>query len=176
MNFLKKLFPFISAAASLGGPLGVMAANAVGKAIGVDKVDPSPQGIADALKQAGATADVIAKVQEAEQQFALDMQKMGFQHVEDLEKIAADDRASAREREKVVRDKTPQFGFYIITVGFFGLLYWLMRAEPPAGSRDVLNIMLGALGTAWIAAVTYYYGSSAGSEQKNSLLAQKGKE
>jgi hypothetical protein len=62
---------------------------------------------------------------------------------------------------------------YGVTLGFFGLLYWLMRHEVPASSKDILNVMLGSLGTAWISVVTYYFGSSAGSEAKNDIIARQ---
>jgi hypothetical protein len=90
---IRKAFPFISAAASLGGPFGVMAAAAVGKAIGADK---PPQGTEDSITNALATAmanpDQLLALKKAEQDFQVKMNEMGL----DLEKIAADDRASAR--------------------------------------------------------------------------------
>lgn len=42
----------------------------------------------------------------------------------------------------------------------------------PNDSKDVLNIMLGALGTAWITVVAYFYGSSSGSAAKTAALAK----
>lgn len=42
----------------------------------------------------------------------------------------------------------------------------------PVASRDVLNIMLGSLGTAWISIIAYYFGSSNGSSRKTELLAK----
>src|SRR5207253_2109416 len=93
-------------AASLGGPLGTMAANAVGKAIGVDNV--SSEQIPDAI--AAATSkdpEMMLKLKQTEQEFALQMQSLGFKQVTDLLNMDAADRSNARAREIAVRDKTP---------------------------------------------------------------------
>ena len=51
-----------------------------------------------------------------------------------------------------------------ITLGFFGLLTYMLKFDVPAANKDILNIMLGSLGTAWISIVGYFFGSSAGSK------------
>ena len=79
----------------------------------------------------------------------------------DRDTLAAAERDSARKREMAVRDKIPGILAIGLTVGFFGLLGWLVAHEPPAGSRDILNIMLGSLGTGWVTMLAYYFGSSA---------------
>jgi UDP-N-acetylmuramyl pentapeptide phosphotransferase/UDP-N-acetylglucosamine-1-phosphate transferase len=101
------------------------------------------------------------------------MQKLGFEDVEALEAIAAGDRANARDREVKTKDWAPKALGIAITLGFFGLLFFLLRHEPPEKSRDILNIMMGSLGSAWIGVVTYYFGSSAGSARKTELMATK---
>lgn len=171
-GFLRKVFPFISAAASLGGPAGTMAANALGAALGAT-VEPTEKGITDALSKAAASPDQLLAAQKAEQDFQVQMAKLGYEHVEDLEKVAADDRASARAREVSVKDKIPAILAITITVGFFALLGAMLKWSPPASNKDLLNIMLGSLGTAWVAVVTYYFGSSAGSARKDDILAGK---
>jgi hypothetical protein len=167
----KTAFPFISAAASLGGPLGTMAANAVGKAIGVDNVttDQIPDAIAAATSK---DPDAMLKLKQAEQDFQLQMQKLGFENAEKLAELDAADRASARAREMSVRDKTPAVLAYAVTAGFFSLLWLLAFHSVPVQSERILDVMVGALGTAWIGVVTYYFGSSAGSAEKTRLLAQ----
>lgn len=90
-----------------------------------------------------------------------------------LERIAADDRNSARQREMAVRDRTPAYLAYGITLGFFGVLGWMLNASVPETGHDALLVMLGSLGTAWAAVVSYYFGSSAGSNKKSELLAER---
>ena len=119
----------------------------------------------------GASPDQLLALKKADQDFALQMQKLGFQDIEALEAIAAGDRASARNREIQLKDWMPKSLGILITLGFFGMLYWMMRHEVPAANKDMLNILLGSLGSAWIGVVTYYFGSSAGSARKTELMS-----
>jgi uncharacterized BrkB/YihY/UPF0761 family membrane protein len=58
----------------------------------------------------------------------------------------------------------------LITVGFFAMLYVVIRQEIPESSQTLANIMLGSLGTSFTAVVGYWVGSSAGSAQKTNAL------
>lgn len=58
----------------------------------------------------------------------------------------------------------------IITVGFFVMLYLVIRKEIPDGSRELANIMLGSLGASFTAVISYWVGSSAGSASKDATL------
>lgn len=93
-----------------------------------------------------------------------------------LEKIAAEDRHSARQREMTVLDWTPRILAYMTTLGFFGILLVMLFASMPINDQthDVLLVMLGCLGTAWTGVIAYYFGSSAGSAAKTALLNSKG--
>lgn len=169
-TLVKSIAPTIGTA--LGGPLGGVAGLALSKALGVDDaVAKDDTALAAAVQ--GASPDQLLKLKQADQEFALQMQKLGFENLQALEAIAAGDRADARAREVKTGDWTPKALAIAITLGFFGLLAYLMKFEPPAGSKDILNVMLGALGTAWISIVTYYFGSSAGSDAKTAILARK---
>lgn len=170
--FLKTIFPFLSTAASMvGGPIGTAAANALGKSLGADKENPTMDDLA--ASYAKATPEQIAAAKKEEHDFAVKMQEMGFKNVEELERIAAADRASARDREVKLKDRIPAILAVAITCGFFGLLFCMLKWSPPASNKDLLNIMLGSLGSAWIAVVGYYFGSSAGSARKDEILASK---
>lgn len=153
---------------ALGGPLGGVAVSAVADALGLSE---KTEG---AIKQAlaGVTPEQMLAIKAADQSFALQMQELGVKNVKDLEQIAAADRDSARKREVEVKDNTPRVLAYAITLGFFGVVTFMLLSSVPAGSRDILNIMLGTLGTAWTGVVAYYHGSTASSAQKNKLLAE----
>ena len=58
----------------------------------------------------------------------------------------------------------------IVSIGFFAMLYLVIKNEIPAGSRDLANIMLGSLGTSFTAVVGYWVGSSIGSARKDAAL------
>lgn len=170
-DILRKSFPFISAAASLGGPLGTMAAAVVGKAIGADK---PPAGTADGISNAIATAlanpEQRAALIKAEQDFQLQMAELGYKDAEALEAIAAGDRASARAMQVQTRSILPGLLASGVTIGFFGLLALTATHAPPASSEKVLDVMTGSLGTAWIMVISYYFGSSSGSAAKTQIL------
>jgi hypothetical protein len=87
-----------------------------------------------------------------------------------LASLDAADRDSARKREMEVKDNTPKVLAYGITAGFFGVLFYILNFDIPNESENVVYVMLGSLGTAWTGIMAYYYGSSAGSAAKHTLL------
>jgi hypothetical protein len=170
---IKKAFPFISAAASLGGPFGVMAASVVGKALGVDKApDSTGDGITNAIAAAMVDPAQRAALLKAEQDFQAQMAELGYKDAEEMEQIAADDRASARNREIQVRDRTPEIGFYALVFLLTAVLVALFKVPIPADNKAVVFTLAGALVGLVTAAGNYFYGTSRGSERKTELLAQ----
>lgn len=150
-------------ATALGGPLAGLATQFIGGLFGLgDGVNEAD--VMSAVK--GATPDDLLKLKNADNDFKLKIAALGI----DLEKIAADDRNSARNREIQTKDRIPGVMALGVTLGFFGLLFWMMGNAPPDGSKDVLNIMLGALGAAWTSIVAYYFGSSAGSAKMKDIM------
>ena len=160
---VKTVAPVLGTA--LGGPLGGMAARVVAGAVLGDEA-ASEGDVAAALQS--ATPDQLLALKKADQDFAVQMKELDI----DLERIAAADRDSARERETRTGDSwTPRCLAAGVTLGFFAVLYMLMRhGIPPDAGGNALLIMLGALGTAWTAIVAYYFGSSAGSAAKNAMI------
>jgi len=170
LGFFKKIGPWLAAASTGNVPaLVTLAAQTIGGITGKD-VKPNPDSIAAAV--AGATPEQLAQMKQADNDFALKMQALGFENTESLEKIAAEDRASARDREKSVRDYTPEVGFYLLTMTFGFFLHWLFKYPVPPENKAIVYSAMGSLATLVIMAATYFYGTTRGSEKKSELLAQ----
>lgn len=163
---VSKFAPWLGGA--LGGPLGVAAGKLVAEALGGD---PEKSSDADLERMVtNMTPEGLQRLREADFAFQIRMKELDLKAETDLQGIAFQDRASAREREAAVRDRTPQIGFFIITAGFFGLIVFLLFVPVPMENKASVYTMLGTLGTAWVASVQYYFGSTAGSKEKNGLL------
>jgi hypothetical protein len=158
-DWLKQIAPTIATA--LGGPLAGLAVDAVSKAIGVD-----PNDVQKTISEGKLTADQIAAVKQAEIAMAARAQELGL----DFEKIAVDDRKSARDLQAKTQSWIPGAMAIIVTVGFFGILIGLMMET--LKTSEPLMLMLGSLGTAWTGIIAFYFGSSAGSQKKDELLHQ----
>ena len=170
-NFLKKILPWVGAAATGNVPALVsMAASEIGRIVGKE-VRADPSAIAEAV--AGATPEQIVQLRQLDQDYHVRMAEMGFKNVEELERIEASDRASARGREIAVRDRTPALLALLVILGFFGVLTFMLLRAVPDEARDALMVMLGALGAAFMSVVAYYFGSSAGSARKDVILGDK---
>lgn len=173
-NILKKVLPWIGAAATGGVPgLIAQAAKTVAEATGA-KVDSNADSIAAAV--AGATPEQLQALKKLDQDFAVRMKELGFQNEQELAQIEAGDRANARAREIALKDRLPAVLAIAVTVGFFGCLALMMFKELPGAGHDVLMVMIGSLGTAWSGIISYYFGSSAGSAAKTEILAKSGKD
>ena len=159
MEWLKMIAPTIATA--IGGPFGTMAYGLIAHELGIT-TDEAQKTI-----EAGKlTADQIAQIKTAEIAMAARAQEMGL----DFEKIAVDDRKSAREMQATTQSYIPGLMAIAVTVGFFGILVGLMTEH--FKTSDALMLMLGSLGTAWTGIIAFYFGSSAGSQKKDELLHQ----
>jgi len=61
----------------------------------------------------------------------------------------------------------------IVVIGFFTLLYLLMKSEMPVGNRDLLFLAAGTLLSQFTTVVTYFFGSSKGSSEKDIIISKK---
>lgn len=164
LNLVRTVAPSIASA--VGGPLAGMATKAISEAL-LGKPDGTEAELLQAAER--ATPEQLLALKKAENDFAVQMRELDI----DLERIANDDRNSARNREVKTKDWTPRILAALITVGYFGaLFYMLSNGLPQHGGSEAMLVMLGTLGTAWGGVVAYYFGSSAGSREKNDTITQ----
>jgi hypothetical protein len=149
---------------ALGGPLAGMAVKAVGDALGLQ--NPTQETVTTAL--ATATPDMLAKIKQADEEFAAKMEALGI----DLERVQAADRDSARKMQTDTRSKIPAYMAILITAGFFGVLVGLMAGWLHTGDSNELLILLGALAASWGSVVNFYFGSSSQSHMQTRILGE----
>lgn len=155
---------------ALGGPLAGLAVSTIGDAL-VGKPTVADGEIVAALTAGGP--DALARLREADRQFAARMRELDI----DLERLHQADRASARDREARTSDRwTPRILAGVILGGFMGVVGYVITGRA-AGLTDPL--VAGLVGTliGYVSAkadqvVSYYFGSSSGSAEKNAILAK----
>jgi len=171
MDILKTFGPLLgqvapTIATALGGPLAGMAVKALSGVL-LGHENGSEEELSKALSE--ATPEQLATVKQIDADFRVRMKELDI----DLERIGSEDRDSARKMQMQTNDWIPRVLALLITVGFFGILIWMLVKGMPATGTEALLMMLGALGTAWTGVVNFYYGSSAGSKAKTDALASK---
>lgn len=169
-KILSTVAPWIGAAATGGVPALVgMAAAQIGQAFGSD-VKPTMDAIAQAVN--GATPEQMLALKQADQQFQARMTELGLGSLEALEKVAADDRASARAMYTARPDITTPVLTLAVVLAFFTILFVVLTQpiQIPDGMRDVAFMLLGTLAASYTQVMNFRFGTSLGSKDKNEIL------
>lgn len=163
-DFLKSVVPLLGSA--IAGPLGGVAASFIADALGVE--EKTVAAVSDVLNSGKMTPDQVASIKVAEIEFRkfLETNKI------DIERINLANVQGAREMQIATKSWFPAALSSGITLGFFGILGWMLYDDSISNSEPVL-IMLGSLGAAFGAVCNYWLGSSQSSQQKNELLARR---
>ena len=165
-QIIKTVAPWIGTA--LGGPFGGMAITAAANAMGLG------EKTMDAIKNAisGATPADLLALKEADQNFALQMQALGFKQITDLEGIAAADRDSARKMQIGTQSFVPALLTCFVVGAFTATLILLLKFDVPATNRDIVVYMIGQLSGGFTSALAFWLGTTRDSGRKTELLAQ----
>lgn len=168
---VKKIAPTIAAGLVGGGPIGAAAVQVLMGVLDIQG-DPNDPGTLDQISEVMASGDLskLEALKLAEQKFVVDMKKLDL----DEQSLYLQDVASAREREKIVRDKTPTILSYIAVGLWMFVLYAIFFTDLDIVSsreqRDVLLYLLGVTQSLVVTAYSYYLGSSRGSLAKTEAL------
>ena len=171
MNFaevIRTVAPWIGTA--IAGPLGGIAVEAAANALGLSEKS------LDAVKQAiaGASPEQMLALKQADQNFALQMQALGFKQISDMETIAAGDRDSARKMQAINKSNVPALLTCFVVGAFTTTLILLLKFDVPATNRDIVVYMIGQLSGGFTSALAFWLGTTRDSGRKTELLAQSG--
>lgn len=145
-------------ASLMGGPLAGTAVSVLGNVI-LGKPNASHEEVMGAL--GNLTPEMLGKVKQAEAELQAKLKELDIQ----VDQLHQEDRADARNRQIELKDHIPGYLIGTVTVGFFGLLAVMSFHGVPAENRDLVNVMLGALGTGWSSGMMYFFGSSRGADR-----------
>lgn len=142
-----------------GAAIGVLSERFLGKKDGTEAE-------LEARLTAGWKPEDELKLKALEQTFVLGL----LDKAAAAEAIDAGDRANAREREKGLKDWTPQ-ALAVGTFGaFFTLIFLMMsHAIPPANAQPI-TIFASILAGAVTQILNYYFGSSSGSAAARDVI------
>jgi hypothetical protein len=163
-SFLAGIAPTLMSA--LLGPLAGVATAGLTKILGID--GGTDADVTKAISDGRVTPEQIAEIKKLEMQYQQDEKERGFRYAE----LEFKDRDSARQMQIVTHSSTPTILTYMVTMGFFGILGWML-ADPNVIESAPLMVMLGSLATAWTGCISYWFGTTSGSRAKTELLAQK---
>lgn len=155
-------------ATALGGPLAGVATGALCKFFGLGD-SASEQDIAKAVK--GMTPEHIIALKQIDADFKAKMEQANV----DLERIAADDRSSARKMatrtggnfQMLLTVCTASMFIGCIVAMFLGYMEVLGEA-----TKTLLNYAIGQISGWFGAAVVFYFGSSSSSKDKDRTISK----
>jgi hypothetical protein len=127
------------------------------------------------------TVDRFVLTKEEKEQLKLHLQQEIHRNFEamahlDLEYLKEGYRevASARNREMTLRNTigvwVQNLAAVVVILSFVTLLFCVLYLKLPIENKDIVNILLGSLGTIVVQIFQYWFGSSAGSARKQELL------
>lgn len=158
-------------AGTLGGPAAGIAVKALCKVAGLDPTPENAQKVAEMAAAGTLTGDQFLALRKLEQDHQREMQAMGYANLADLERIAYQDRDSARNREIKTGDSwTPRILAGVVILGWFALQWFLLTHVIPQEMREIVLRGLGTLDMAVGLVLGYYFGSSAGSAGKDQTI------
>ena len=164
MSKLKSLFMKLApvAATLIGGPAAGLIVGKITSVLGLPET-ASSDDIEVAL--GNATPAIQAKIKNLDHAYKLELAKNGIK----LEELAVADRDSARNREINVSSLMPRVLSTLIIGGLIYVSYLVLSGQVPA-DNVYAGIIIGAVITKAEAVVSYYFGSSQGSADKNKII------
>ncbi|WP_421376928.1 hypothetical protein ACOCG7_04110 [Paraburkholderia sp. DD10] len=162
--------------------IAAMAASAIAGRLGL--ADGSVDAVKTALTGQQMTPEQLLALKQADDDFALKMRQAGFTHAENMagiqvqaDRVAADDRASARNFAAAEHDHTARNLAYMYTVALFAVigLEFLLAARQVRlddGVMRALDTLFGILIAMVLGSKEYFFGSSSRADRQAAAITQ----
>jgi energy-converting hydrogenase Eha subunit A len=158
MSWLEQVAPTLASA--LLGPLGGLAVTTISKVLGVDEKD-----VQNTIDSGKMTSDQIAQLKIAEIEFQKQTQELGL----NFEKLATDDRKSARDMQSQVKSALVPTLAIIIVSSFIAVVVGTLLGYSKIETA-MAGTLVGYLSAKAEQVVAFYFGSSNGSQAKDNML------
>ncbi len=162
--------------AVLGGPpsLAIGAISLANEALGLPR-NSSVQDLALEVQSNPGAASKLRDLETSYQQYLISVRLQ-------MDQAEYADRANARAREVAISKATGKWDWYASLLGFFVIISFTlilgkMILSPPRSSdsdentKGLINILVGTLTAGYSTVLAYYFGSSAGSRNKDNTIA-----
>lgn len=162
-SILKAIAP--TAATLLTGPLGGLAVHAIGEALGMS--EPTRQKIEDTLTSGQLTGEQIVAIRGAEQALKVRMRELDIR----VEELEVQDRSNAREMQVRTGSRvTPALALGVVG-GFMAMAGGVLFGKVTPDSV-LAGTIIGYISAKAEQVLSYYFGSSRGSDDKSGMLAR----
>ena len=159
MEWLNQIAPGIATA--LGGPLAGLAVTAISKALNIDEKE-----VQKTIESGKLSADQLASLKQAELDLQAKAQELGL----NFEKLAVDDRKSARDMQISTKSFVPALLSILIVVAWALIQYFLLTHIIAQEMRELVARVLGTLDGALMLVLSFYFGSSSHSEKQTEMI------
>ena len=153
-SILGTLAPTLGAA--IGGPIGGQAGQILSSILGVPN---NPKAIEGAMNN--ITADQMVELKKAEIDFELQMKELEV----DIFELEVNDKQDARG--KFNKDWTARIMGIAVVGGFMGYIFLVTLQPPEQNSEALINLVLGYLGGLASAVISFYFGASNSTKDKD---------
>ena len=162
---LMKFAPTVAAA--LGGPLAGTAVVAIGELLGI--TNPTEESISNVISSGKLTPEQISTLKELELKYQAEEKERGFRY----EELAFKDRDSARKAnvEGGTQKNLFWMSIFLLSITIGTEITILFNGYPKELSEIIVGRVLGLMDSVSLLVLSYWYGTTNGSAQKNTLLA-----
>lgn len=173
-QILKTVAPVIGAA--VGGPYGTIAGKMLADALG-EKPPANEAAMESLVQKAMSDPALILKLKEVDAMLETRLKELGVDILKveaEMQRTAADNTKDARATMVALRARTPAMLSWLIVIGNFAVIgYLLVHGTPKELDPMLLGRLLGTLDLAFGVVLNFWLGSSHGSRAKDGAAAQK---